>query len=366
MLLGQLGQNPNMQNEVRIALAAKVPLRECERLMGLLQEAGAVDLTFSPSIEGGYLLVPILDPEKLQANAELRSLELVKRGLRVHVRKPRDIREALLTELEPDVVGRIRRSFDIIGDVAIVSPEENTSRYRRFLVDAMLSVHPNIRLILAKVSPVSGRERVASYKRWYGSGSTETTHKEHGCVYTLDVTKVFFTPRLSTERKRVASLVRPNETVSDLFAGVGPFSVLAAKLQPASNVKACDISPEAFAYLRRNIRLNGVSDRVEAFLGDAAEVSHTHLKGISDRVIMNLPKKAELYLDAATASLKPSGGIIHLYLFRREPQTFEGKMAGIEAELRSLGWGSVEVQSHGQVREIGPREFNDVADIKVS
>jgi len=48
-------------------------------------------------------------------------------------------------------------------------------------------------LILAKVSPVAGRERVAPYERWYGTGPSEITYKEHGCTYSLDIMKVFFT-----------------------------------------------------------------------------------------------------------------------------------------------------------------------------
>jgi len=354
-----------MQNEVRTTLAAKVPLKKGEYVRSLLKDLGAIDMDLAPAVEEEYLLVPILDPQKLEKNTELRSLELVERGLRVSHRRPRSVKEALLRELQPDIVGQITKSFDIIGDVAIISTKGSMSRYRENVVNALHSVHPNIRLILAKVSPVSGVERVASYERWYGSGEPETLHREHGCVYSLDVTKVFFTPRLSTERKRVACLVEPDETVCDLFAGVGPFSVLIAKLQPSSRVKACDISPEAVAYLKRNIRLNGISGRVEIFQGDAAQVSHEFLRGLCDRVVMNLPERAELYLPAATEVLRSSGGTIHLYLFRRAPQTFEEKISHVTAGLESLGWRNVEVLYHKRVREIGPREFNEVADIKV-
>ena len=296
-----------MQDEVRTALAAKVPLERGEHVRTLLKDLGAVDLDLAPAVEGKYLLVPVLNPQRLEEDAELHLLELVERKLRVNHRRPRSVKEALLGNLQPDIAGQITKSFDIIGDVAVVSTKERMSRYRENVVNALLSVHPNIRLILAKVAPVSGVERVASYERWYGSGTTETLHREHGCVYGLDVTKVFFTPRLSTERKRVACLVEPNETVCDLFAGVGPFSVLIARLQPSSHVKSCDISPEAVTYLKRNVRLNGVSDRVEIFQGDAAQVSHKFLRGLCDRVVMNLPKQAELYLAAATEALRARG-----------------------------------------------------------
>jgi tRNA (guanine37-N1)-methyltransferase len=355
-----------MMEEERVTLAAKVPSHEGENYRVLLRKLGALDPSFAPFVEGEHLLIPIKDQGRIREDPSLRGLELVRRPMRVEPRRPRNVREALSRELEPGVASKIRRSFDVIGDIAIVAPDEVASLHKQLLVKSILSVHPNVRLILAKVSPVTGRERVATYERWYGTGPTETMHKEHGCVYSLDVTKVFFTPRLSTERRRVASLVGRSETVGDLFAGVGPFSVLIAKLQPISNVRACDISPEAVSYLRRNIRLNGVSDRVRAYLGDAEQVAREHLSGTCDRVVMNLPKEAELYLSAATRSLKPSGGIIHLYLFRREPQTIDEKILTVTAELKSLGWGQVKVLSKRQVREVGPREFNDVIDLSVS
>jgi tRNA (guanine37-N1)-methyltransferase len=355
-----------MQDEVRTAPAVKVPLERGERVRTLLKDLGAIDLDLAPAVEGKYLLVPILHPQRLEENAELHLLELVERELRVNHRRSRSVKEALLRNLQPDIVGQITKSFDIIGDVAVFSTRKKMSRYKENVVDALLSVHPNVRLILAKVSPVSGVERVASYERWHGSGTPETLYREHGCVYSLDVTKVFFTPRLSTERKRVACLVQPDETVCDLFAGVGPFSVLIAKLQPSSHVKACDISPEAVTYLKRNARLNGVSDRVEIFQGDAALVSHRFLRGLCDRVVMNLPKQAELYLAAATEALRTRGGTIHLYLFRKVPQTFEEEISRATAELESLGWKDVEVSFHRRVRETGPRQLNEVADIRVS
>jgi len=355
-----------MSDEVRASWGVKVPLQAAEGIKSILKEAGSMDSTLIPIVEGGHILFPIRTPEGIPSELGGVLPQLIRRSFNVRHARPRNLREVLSRKLEPSEVDQIRRSFDIVGDIAIISPTETMSGDKNLIVEAIRSIHPRVRLVLAKVSPISGVERVATYERWYGSGATETLHREHGCVYSLDLSKVFFTPRLSAERKRVASLVRANETVCDLFAGVGPFSILISKLQPSSRVRACDVSPDAFLYLRRNIRLNGVSDRIEAFLGDATEVSQTRIRGICDRVIMNLPKGAELFLPAATASLKPSGGVIHLYLFRREPQTLEEKVSNATRQLTSLGWRTAEVRFSRQVREIGPRTYNEVVDIEVS
>ncbi|MQK95284.1 methyltransferase, partial [Escherichia coli] len=100
------------------------------------------------------------------------------------------------------------------------------------------------------------------------------------CIFKLDISKVFFTPRLSAERIRIASMVKPGETICDLFAGVGPFSIIIAKKNPNVKVHACDINPDAYKYLVENIRLNKVEDRVKAYFGDARKLSQRELKGI--------------------------------------------------------------------------------------
>jgi len=73
-----------------------------------------------------------------------------------------------------------------------------------------------------------------------------------------------------------------------------------------------------------------------------------------------------LYLSAASTSLKPSGGIVHLYLFRKESQPLEERISSVTGELRSLGWKEVEVLFHRRIREIGPRTYNEVLDVRVS
>ena len=78
-----------------------------------------------------------------------------------------------------------------------------------------------------------------------GSGNTETVHREYGCVYNLDISKVYFSPRLSYEHYRVASQVQEEEIVIDMFAGVGPFSILIAKNHEHVKVYAIDLNPEA-------------------------------------------------------------------------------------------------------------------------
>ena len=134
--------------------------------------------------------------------------------------------------------------------------------------------------------------------------------QEDSCLFKLDLEKVYFNPKLASERKRVAEKVAAGECVVDMFAGVGTFSILIAKRSPESKVIAIDINPDAIFYLRENIRLNKISN-VSAIQGDVREISGK-FAGVADRIIMNLPKESHIFLKDALRMLK-NRGIIHFY-----------------------------------------------------
>jgi len=169
-----------------------------------------------------------------------------------------------------------------------------------------------------------------------GVEKTETVHREHGCVYHVDLAKAYFSPRLSHEHDRVASLVREGEILVDMFSGVGPFSILMAKRRENVRVYAIDVNPDAVNFLRRNIAVNRVEKKVLPILGDARQVVRESFMGIADRVIMNLPERAIEYVDVACKVIKPEGGIMHYYEFTSAPNPLEtAKVRLIEAMKRT-------------------------------
>jgi tRNA (guanine37-N1)-methyltransferase len=182
----------------------------------------------------------------------------------------------------------------------------------------------------------------------------------------LDVCKVFFTPRLSNERARIATSISESETVADLFAGVGPFSILIAKRARDVTVHAVELNEFAYRYLIRNISANKVSNSVIPHFGDARVVSNTAIRQKCDRIIMNLPFSSELFLESATNALKPSGGVIHLYSTMKGHFKTIDTFSGIERQLAALGWGFINLENSKIVREVGPRVYNTVFDIRVS
>ena len=177
--------------------------------------------------------------------------------------------------------------------------------------------------------------------------------------------KAYFSPRLSHEHQRVAVLVQSGEDVVDLFAGVGPFSVLIAKRNPDVRVYAVDINPEAVELLKVNARVNRVENRVFPIVGDARQITQNKLKGSADRVIMNLPETAIEFVDAACQAIKPQGGIIHFYAFVRHPDSIENLKMRFSQAVESAGRkvdAFIQVRS---VRETAPFESQIVLDAKI-
>jgi len=275
-----------------------------------------------------------------------------------------DIRELLAGKLSEEELRKVKRAFDIIGDIAIVEIDESLREKRKIIAEAIMKVHKNVRVVCSKAGPVTGEERIRPLEIIGGENRTETIHTENGCRFKLDISKVFYTPRLANERMRIARQVREDEVVVDLFAGVGPYSILVARLAKPKLVYAIDKNEFAYHYLLENIKLNKVEGRVRAFLGDCREVVEEQRIMGADRVIMNLPKQADHFLDVAFKIVK-NGGMVHFYYFLREEELFEGAFKIIQREAGRFGR-RIEFLEARKCGELAPGVFRVVVDFEVN
>jgi len=276
------------------------------------------------------------------------------------------ILQALENDLPSYLLSSLPQALDIIGDIAIVEILPELKAYENLIGEAILKTHRNIRTVLAKAGAIGGTYRLREFTFIAGEHKTKTVYREFGCQYNVDIAKAYFSPRLSHEHERVASLVQSSETVVDLFAGVGPFSVLIAKKNPNVKVCAVDINPDAVELLKVNARANRVENRVFPILGDARQITATRLKGFADRVIMNLPETAIEFIDAACQAIKPQGGIIHFYAFVRSPDSIENLKLRFSQAVESTGR-KVEAFLYARsIRETAPYESQIVLDAKLA
>ncbi|WP_456368052.1 tRNA (guanine(37)-N1)-methyltransferase Trm5b [Thermococcus sp.] len=328
-------------------LAVKVPKKEAEKTRRKLLELGVLAKGYSVKREGDFVLFPVTGP--------LDGFELVEAEFEKLKKRPHSYREVV--DVPEEVKPLLPSSFDIIGDIAIIELPDELKPYGKAIGEAILKVHRHIKAVFAKGSKVEGEYRVRELVHLAGKNRTETIHRENGIRLKLDVAKVYFSPRLATERMRIFRKTRPGEVVFDMFAGVGPYSLLLAR--KAKLVFAVDINPWAVRYLEENVRLNKTNN-VVPILGDVRKVAG---KIKADRVIMNLPKFADKFLREAMLSVKP-GGVIHYYGFGPEEDLFSEHEEKIKAVARELGL-TVEFIDRRKVRPYAPRQFNIAIDFKV-
>jgi tRNA (guanine37-N1)-methyltransferase len=278
--------------------------------------------------------------------------------------KPKDIREALRGELTDEELAQLR-AFDIAGDVAVIKIPEKLLPKKHAIGRALMQVHTHLRTVLNQVGPVGGEFRTRELEVIAGEPSTEATHRESGCTFKTDLARVYFSPRLAHERLRIAKLVRAGEVVTNLFAGVGCYSIVIAKLSGAAKVYSIDKNPVALRYMKENIRINKVGDRVVPILGDAREVVEEQLVEKSDRVIMPLPELARKFFDVALRALKPTGGTIHFYDFGQAPDLFSPSLDFARRAAAEKNF-VIELLGARAIRSYAPRRHHIVLDLSIS
>lgn len=159
------------------------------------------------------------------------------------------------------------------------------------------------------VSGVSGELREMRGAILYGADPVGTI-VEHGIRYTLDASRIMFSSGNVEERRRIGEVRAQGETVIDMFAGIGYFTIPLAKRSDAARVLALEKNPVSYQYLVENIRANDVQAIVEPVLGDNR---HFVPEGIADRVLMGYFPGTSAFLPKAFALLKPAGGRIHYH-----------------------------------------------------
>ncbi|MFO7966060.1 MAG: class I SAM-dependent methyltransferase family protein [Archaeoglobaceae archaeon] len=292
--------------------------------------------------------------------------EVVGRGIKI--KKPVQVilivslKEMLQDTLREDELAQLRRSFEIIGDIVIVDIPDELMHVKDEIVDAILKKHKHVKTILRKVGEVEGEYRVAAYDIIYGH-QTETIVKEHGCRFLVDPTKVYYSVKLSGERERVTSLVEKDEIVLVMFAGVGPYAIIAARNHDPYQVIGVEANPKAVEYFKRNIELNKVEDKVEAYEGDVRDIVPL-LEDKFDRILMPSPNTAEMFVDVVGEKIK-EGGSIHYYTFGGEEEEEQGTLNQRVKDLFEENGMLVEIEKVRRCGHFAPYVHRYVLDLKV-
>jgi len=347
----------------------RVPKALGEKAIALLRKLDLLSRELKVAQIGDHLYIPLVKkplPSHIEElKKSLPEFETSAHEFPERTKRYLNLMDVLEDRVPPSLLASLPSAVDFVGEIAVVEVLPELAPYKSSIGKAIMSVHNNVRTVLAKSGAVEGVYRLRAFEVIAGTGETETVHKEHGCAYHVDLAKVYFSPRLSHEHDRVASLVQEGETVVDMFAGVGPFSVLIAKRHKNVQVYAIDVNPYAIHLLKRNVRANHIVGRVKPRLGDAEQIIREELLGVADRVIMNLPERAIEYVNVACEAVKPKGGVVHYYDFADAPNPLEvAKVRLIEA-VEKTSRSVKRILSARKVRETSPYVWQVVVDTEI-
>lgn len=334
-----------------MVLCAVAPRKKAERVRRMLIAKRLLDFTHKPEADSKFVYFP--------ATKRIAGIKTVDRRMRPAARQP-SFEEELEVILSPAEREALVRSFDVIGDIAVLEMPQALAKKERRIAEALLLTHNNVKVVAKKTGAFQGVFRVRPVKVIAGERRTETVHRESGCAFALDIARVYFSPRLAYERERIARQVKPGERVLALFAGVGPFPIIIAKRQPAAEIIAIELNPVAVKYLKRNIKINRVA--VTPVLGDVKKLLPGKFRD-AQRIIMPLPKGAEGFLRYAFAAAR-DGCIVHFYAFCSAKAPFEEAVRKLETAAKKSRV-RIAVLSKRIVRPYSPSTVQAVIDFKV-
>jgi len=268
--------------------------------------------------------------------------------------------EDVLSEKESE---ELFSAFDQVGDIIIVRIPDSLLSKKEIIGKTLLEQVKTAKSVFYQASSVEGDFRTRDLEILAGEDKTETEYKEFGCRFIVDVEKAFFSPRLSTERDRIADLVQEGETVINMFGGVGMFSIIAAKRKKCT-VYNIDINPIASKLCEKNIELNKLAGKVISIHGDAAKNVEEKLKDKGDRVLMLLPERSDEFLDSAILAAK-NDGIIHYYShIHADDKSKAAKLS--EKHYSEITTVKSNILDSKIVRAVGPRYYQTVVDVRIT
>ena len=254
-------------------------------------------------------------------------------------------------------------AFDQIGDIIVIRIPDSLISKKKIIGEKILEQVSTAKSVFYQSSDVEGDFRTRSLELVAGENRTETEYKEYGCRFIVDVEKAFFSPRLSTERERIANLVQNGDIVVNMFGGIGMFSIMAAKNKKCT-VYNIDINPIASKLCEKNITLNKLDGKVISINGDAVQIITDQLENKGDRTLMLLPERSDEFLEYAILATK-NNGIIHYYSHIHADKKQDAPKLSEQHYLEITKVKS-EILNSKIVRAVGPRYYQTVVDVKIS
>ncbi|MFQ5975030.1 MAG: class I SAM-dependent methyltransferase family protein [Candidatus Hydrothermarchaeales archaeon] len=266
------------------------------------------------------------------------------------------LRDALKEELSSEKL-KLITGWELLGNIVILKLPRGLEDSKFLIGEMVLKLHPKAQSVVNR-KEIKGVYREPEVELIAGT-KTKTLHKENGCIFKVDPTKVMFSFGNLEERKRMANISNEKETVIDMFACVGQFSIPMAKHSNPKATYAVEKNPAAFNFLKENIRLNNLKN-MHPILGDCRKVTP---KNLADRVVMGYLFETHKYLPSAVDALK-NGGMIH-YHTTSHKEDIEREEKTVKDIVKREGR-SIDFMENRIVKSYAPKIYHFVIDIKIS
>jgi len=271
-----------------------------------------------------------------------------------------NLKDALIAKLSSSEKPFAPKSYDSFGNIAVIEIPKELSKRKKLIGATLLSLNPRFETVCSIESNHEGAFRVQKVKIIAGKKQTIAIYKESGCSFFVPLGKVFFSPRLSGERLRIAHEIKEGEVVGCFFSGVGPYPVVMAKNSKMKKAVAIELNPAGHKYALKNAELNKVKN-IEFVKGDVKKV-YKKFKAVFDRIAMPLPHTGYQFLKEAFYCIKPKG-IIHFYeiIIKNDFDTPKNQI--FEAAKKSKH--KIAIERMSRVRQFSPTKEQVVFDIRV-
>ncbi len=265
------------------------------------------------------------------------------------------LRNKLKNKITEKELKYLPKGYQIVGKILLIKLHKKLLKHRKLIGKAIIEILPYVHNVCL-IKEIKKEVRKPKVEVIAGCENTQTLHQEHGCKFLLDVSEIMWSQGNKQERIRLVKLVKPKETIVDMFAGIGYFSIFLAKYCKTNKIYAIDVNPKAIEYLRENIWLNNVENKIEILQGDCREFAKL-LENTADRVIMGYLFKTEKFLPHALKIAK-NNAIIHFHRTVKEEEINKTKE---KMEKKD----EIRVLRIKKVKSYAPKIWHVVFDLKV-